>query len=119
MVSVTAPGLPYKILLVDDNEPTRRGLKALLERAGFRVVVAASLPEGRFALSEEMPDLLISDVRLGQFNGLQLVATAERTTPTIMITGYPDPVLEADARQLGAEFLIKPFTGAALIDAVR
>src|SRR5689334_20905714 len=101
MVLVTAPGVPQKILIVDDDEATRRGLAALLERAGYRVAVAGSLQDGRFALSTEQPDLLISDVRLGAFNGLQLVATAPRSIPTIMITGYPDPVLVTEAHRLG------------------
>ena len=38
--------------------------------------------------------------------------------PTIAITGFPDPVIEAQARQFGAMFLLKPFTSASLLAIV-
>src|SRR5262245_20914792 len=115
IVSVTPSNVPRKILVVDDQPAVRSGLKRLLENAGFQVVVADSFAGGRVALSETLPDLLISDVRLGDFNGLQLLATTTRAIPAIVITGFPDPVLEAEARGFGAEFLIKPVESATLI----
>jgi DNA-binding response OmpR family regulator len=114
-----AAGVPRKILVVDDQPAIRSGLKQLLEIAGYQVVVAGSFAEGRFALSEAVPDLLISDVRLGEFNGIQLVATTARAIPSIIITGFPDPVLEAEARRLGAEFLIKPVESKTLIALIK
>ena len=108
-----------KILIVDDNDAARTGLAKILERADFTVVAAATFAEGRNALSKEEPDLLIADVRLGEYNGLQLLASATRATPAIVITGYPDPVLEADARRLGADYLVKPVSPASLVDLVR
>src|SRR4051812_49214009 len=119
IVSVTPPGVPRKILVVDDLPAIRNGLKQLLEIAGYRVVVAGSFAEGRFALTEDAPDLLISDVRLGEYNGIQLVATTTRVIPAIIITGFPDPVLEAEARRLGAEFLIKPVESATLLALIK
>ena len=119
IVSVTPPGVPRKILVVDDLPAIRNGLKQLLEIAGYRVVVAGSFAEGRFALSEDAPDLLISDVRLGEYNGIQLVATTTRVIPAIIITGFPDPVLEAEARRLGADFLIKPVESATLLALIK
>src|SRR3954463_1303663 len=119
IVSVTNVGLPRKILVVDDLPAIRNGLKQILEHAGYQVVVAGSFAEGRFALSEAAPDLLISDVRLGEYNGIQLVATTTRAIPAIIITGFPDPVLEAEARRLGAEFLIKPVESATLLALIK
>jgi DNA-binding response OmpR family regulator len=119
IVSVTNVGLPRKILVVDDLPAIRNGLKQILEHAGYQVVVAGSFAEGRFALSEAVPDLLISDVRLGEYNGIQLVATTTRAIPAIIITGFPDPVLEAEARRLGADFLIKPVEAATLLALIK
>jgi DNA-binding response OmpR family regulator len=119
MVAVVASGVASKILVVDDDEATRTGLKQLLERAGYKVTVAGTFAEGRFALSESTPNLLIADVRLGQFNGLHLVATNPQSIPTIIVTGYPDPVLKADAHRLGAEYLVKPVSPAALMALVK
>jgi len=111
--------VPQKILVVDDQPAIRSGMKALLEHAGYRVVVAGSFAEARFALTEEAPDLLISDVRLGEFNGIQLVATTARSIPSIIITGFPDPVLEGEAHRLGADFLIKPVETAKLLAVIK
>ena len=111
----TRSQVPRKILVVDDQSAIRNNFKRLLENAGFQVVVADSFAAGRVALSEVMPDLLISDVRLGDYNGLQLLASTTRSIPAIMITGFPDRVLAAEARRFGAEFLIKPVESAPLI----
>jgi len=119
IVSETPAGVAKKVLIVDDDAATRSGLKALLERAGYQVMVAGSFSEARFALTESGPDLLISDIRLGEFNGLQLVATTTRAIPSIIVTGYPDAVLEAEARRLGAEYLVKPVVPAALMAIVK
>src|ERR1700704_3697604 len=97
MAAVVASGVVFKILIVDDDEATRAGLKLLLEGAGYKVTVAGTFAEGRLALSASTPDLLIADVRLGAFNGLHLVTTNPRSIPTIIVTGYPDPVLKANA----------------------
>jgi DNA-binding response OmpR family regulator len=118
-VAVTPAGVPRKILIVDDDQPTRSGLKALLEQAGYSVLTASTFAEARFALNELSPDLLISDVRLGEYNGLQLVATSHRAIPAIVVTGYPDPVLQAEARRLGAEFLVKPVAPSSLMALIK
>jgi CheY-like chemotaxis protein len=106
------------ILIVDDDPGTRSGLKRYFERANYDVIAVGSFVDGRRALKELSPDLLISDVRLGEFNGLQLLATNPGTIPTIIVTGHPDPVLEADARRLGADYLLKPISPSVLLTMV-
>ena len=106
------------ILLVEDDDSTRIGLSTLLERAGYDVVATESVQGGRSVLEDTAPDLLITDVRLGAFNGLQLIAMSPRPIPAIVTTGFPDPVLEAEARQFGARFLIKPIEPAGLLTLV-
>ncbi len=69
-------------------------------------------------MREDTPDLLLADVRLGPYNGLQLLVTSPRRVPTIIMTGFPDPVLEADARHLGAQFVLKPVAPAALLSLI-
>ena len=65
------------------------------------------------------PDLLITDIRLGAFNGLQLLIGATPPVPAIVITGFDDAVLAATARQHGADYLLKPLDFDALMEAVR
>lgn len=104
-----------KILLVEDDEATRGFLSTLLERAGYDVVATDSVQKGKSLLEEGHPDLLITDIRLGAFNGLQLIATSSRPIPAIVTTGFPDLVLEAEARQSGAKFLLKPIDPDVLL----
>jgi DNA-binding response OmpR family regulator len=110
--------MPRKILVVDDDRATRVGLVALLESEGYDVVGADNLKAARRVMSEESPDLLITDVRLGEFNGLHLAAANRRKVPIIVVTGYPDPVLEETAKDFDAEFLLKPIKPSELLALV-
>ena len=107
------------ILIVDDHQVTRLGLAEMLTRAGYRVMTAATFPEARRMLSDARPDLLIADVRLGSFNGLQLVISGPTRVPAIVITGHADSVLEAEARRGGADYLVKPFDPDTLLCRIR
>ena len=107
-----------KILIVDDDEPTRAGLAALLAEAGYDTVTAGTVPAAIKLLSEARPDLLLVDIRLDQYNGLHLVAMRQAPIPAIVLTGFADPAIEADARRLGAEFLLKPVSPGFLTTLV-
>jgi FixJ family two-component response regulator len=106
------------VLIVEDNDATLAGLSELLKRAGYRTYATRSFEEGARVMREDTPDVLIADIRLGSFNGLQLLVTSPTRVPTIIMTGYPDPVLEADAVHLGAQFILKPVSPAALLAMV-
>jgi len=107
-----------KVLIVDDDEPTREGLAMLLRESGYETVTAATVPTAIKLLSDEHPDLLIVDIRLNEYNGLHLVATRQEPIPAIVLTGFADPAIEADARRLGAEFLLKPVAPGVLTTLV-
>lgn len=111
--------MPARILIVDDDPATRTGMKALLERSGYEIRVAATFEDARRELHDYKPDLLISDIRLGEYNGLQLLVATPDPVPTIIVTAYQDPVLEAEARANGALFLLKPIIPEMLYDTVR
>jgi FixJ family two-component response regulator len=69
----------------------------------------------------QAPDLLITELRLGAFNGLHLVVLARSSQPamaTIVLTGVPDPVLETEAKRLGAVYLVNPVKPAELLTVV-
>lgn len=106
------------VLIVDDDRATRVGLAELLEEAGYRTSTLGSFEEAARVLRKSPPDLLIADVRLGPFNGLQLVISSPRPVPSIIITGFADPVLEADARRRGADYILKPVDPGALLRLV-
>jgi DNA-binding response OmpR family regulator len=103
------------ILIVEDDEATRVGLLVLLAEAGYRTIGAGTLKEATELLAQQNPDLMVVDVRLGGDNGLQLVAMAIQPVPAIVTTAFADPILEAEARQFGADFMVKPLSPKALL----
>jgi DNA-binding response OmpR family regulator len=107
-----------KVLIVDDDDATREALKQVLTHAGYQTTAAGSFQDGVQALMADAPDLLITDVRLGEYNGLQLVATAGPPIPAIVLTGFADPVLQKDATTLGADYLVKPIAPPDLLKLV-
>ncbi len=109
----------HTILIVEDDEATRAGLEALFTSAGYHVKAVGTVPAGLAALRAETPDLLIADIRVDGYNGLQLVVEQSPPVRAIFVTGFPDPVLEADARRLGADFMLKPVAPQALLALVQ
>jgi DNA-binding response OmpR family regulator len=110
--------MPSKVLIVDDDKTTREGLAELLEESGYETSAVGTFEEATRILRSTPPDLLIADVRLGPFNGLQLVISSPKPIPSIIITGFADPVLESDARRRGADYVLKPVSPAKLLELV-
>src|SRR5205807_1677792 len=72
-------------------------------------------------LKSHHPEVVIVDVRLGEFNGLQLALMARRCRPEariVVISGWDDPVLKNHAAECGAVYLVKPFTSSELLAAI-
>jgi DNA-binding response OmpR family regulator len=112
-----------RVLVVDDEADFLATYERLLRRQGFRVVVAATRAAGVAAVTSEHPDLVISDLRLPDGSGLDVVRAA-RSMPdppsVIVITGYPSADTRRAALAAGATaFLAKPFAAAGLLAAIR
>jgi len=110
--------MSHKILIVDDDAATREMVTLLLTYEGYETVTASDVPAAMHILAESPPDLLITDIRLDTYNGLHLIAMAPTPIPAIVLTGFADPAIEADARRLGAEYLVKPVSPATLCAVV-
>jgi DNA-binding NtrC family response regulator len=111
--------LMAKILIVEDDDATRTGYREFLKLAGHDVIATSTYQEGRDAAAAESPDLVIADLRLGGFNGLQLLLLSPQPIPTIIVTGFHDEVLEAEARRAGADYVVKPISPASLVTLVK
>jgi DNA-binding NtrC family response regulator len=98
-------------VVVDDDASVLRLLRDLLTNAGFEVEPYNDFQAAKERLRMGGVDVLVTDVRLGAFNGLQLVVRAKTTSPNVLavvLTGYDDQVLHQDAVGVGAHFLLKP-----------
>ncbi len=116
-----------RVFLVDDNDPFRDSTAWLLETADFDVrpypsaaAFLADLPGLRRGDGDEC---LVSDIRMPQMSGLQLQEALRKqgcTLPLVFVTAHGDVPLAVEAMRKGASnFLEKPFSDDALIDAIR
>ena len=110
------------VLVVDDDPGVLALLLRVLEAEGYQVAVLSDFAQAKDRLRAERFDVLVADVRLGEFNGLQLVIQARLQDPTIRIvvmSGWDDIIVARDAAEYGAVSLLKPFTAEGLLDAIR
>lgn len=94
---------------------------AALSSSGFHVTVAESFAEAKALLGSRRPTLLLTEIQLGDYNGLHLVMHARALQPevaSIVTARRRDPVLQTEADRLGATFLLKPTTESELLAAV-
>lgn len=113
----------HQVLIVEDDASMRRSMERLLDTAGFEVLECGS---AEAALAADISDditCVVSDLRLPGISGLELLAelrTRGCTAPLILITAYDAPGRCADTLRSGATaYLVKPFHGTALLDAIR
>ena len=100
-----------QIVVVDDDPAVLATLVNVLKTWGYDLVPFTRFEDARAFLSEKAADILIVDVRLGTYNGLQLVHLARQNHPEMMVvavSGYDDPVLRAAAEDAGAAYFLKP-----------
>jgi two-component system response regulator YesN len=106
------------VAVVDDESMVLAAMERLLTVWGFEVVPFGTFEDARKYLDEgNRPDALIVDIRLGEYNGLQLLYLAKQLHPdlrVIVVSGFDDPVLRADADRIGAAFVLKPFDSQEL-----
>lgn len=104
---------PAKILLVDDDDSLRRVLEFQLVEAGYLVVASSNGREALALFSTEEFDCLVTDWRMPQMTGSQLVQQAtsmKSEIPIVVITAFGDVETAVEAMRGGAfDFITKPF----------
>ena len=100
------------VLLVDDEPDILRTLEIALARMNLNTVCADSLSSAMHAIDEAKPDLCLTDMRLPDGNGLQLVEHVQHldaTLPVAVITAHGSVETATEALKLGAfDFVSKP-----------
>ena len=113
-----------RILLVDDHEVVREGLRALLSRReGFQVVgQAGSVSESIVEAERTRPDIVVMDVRLPDGSGIEAcreIREAMPDTKVIILTSYADDDAVFASILAGASgYVLKQTRGRALADAI-
>ena len=109
-------------LVVETNFRDRATMVEWLIGAGYAARGVGSFEAARRILGHGAPEVLISALRLGSFNGFHLIISARAAHPhirAIIMTPAPDPFAAEYAAELNAACLVAPVTQQALIAAVR
>lgn len=116
--------MSVKLLIADDHEVVRSGLKSILTGTDIKIVAEASTGEQavRLALKHE-PDVVLMDIRMPEGDGLNALGRIKLDRPNmpiLMFSTYDNPTYVARAVALGASgFLLKEIARDKLVEAIR
>jgi DNA-binding response OmpR family regulator len=99
----------YTALVVEPSAADAVWIALLLSELGFHVVVSDTFQDARAQMTVA-PALLVTELRLGEYNGLHLVLRGKSAHPelaAIVTSRIDDPVLYTEAEQLGATYVLK------------
>ncbi len=122
MKNFNFPGLP-RILIIDDEEGVRDGLRTLLQGEGVGVDTAPTAEDGVRHLEHKPFDLDFLDLNLPGEDGLSMMSKLRRGTPPadiVVLTGYGTVANTVEAMRKGATDVIeKPFSQDRILAVVR
>ncbi len=111
------------VLVVDDEISILYLIKfALEEETKWRVLLSSSGQEGLMQAQREVPDIILSDVRMPQMNGLEMIRqlrsqSKTQNIPILLITSMPHEISSQMSDQLGiSQVIAKPFDPFILVD---
>jgi DNA-binding NtrC family response regulator len=99
------------VVIVDDDVSCLVAVEQILRHWGHETRTFRAFADARAYLAQAQPAAVIVDVRLGNYNGLQLIHFSQPNSPDtqwLVVSGFDDPVLRQEATKLGAHFLTKP-----------
>lgn len=113
-----------RLIIVDDHEMVRVGLRTMLDRFPSVSVVgeAGTVAEAIKLGTELLPEVILLDVRLGKESGITVCRELQRLTPQtriLVLTSFSDEAAIFDAMEAGADgYLLKQVDGDALVRAI-
>jgi len=106
-------GAGPRILVVDDEKGIRDLLEIVFEKEGYSVETARNCKEGLEILGRSNPDLVLTDMRMPDGTGFEVLRAAQESspgTPVVMITAYTTTQTAIEAMKAGAyDYVSKPF----------
>jgi len=110
-----------RVLVVDDQPDVLRTLAHLVASGGYDVDTRLKFDEAKHYIDVTPPDLLVVDVRLGAYNGLQLalhMRNVRPEAPIVVLSAYDDPMIRKETERIGARWLSKPISRKVLLDCL-
>jgi DNA-binding NtrC family response regulator len=121
-VAPAAVAVAPNVLVVDDEKTVCNSCKKILTREGYNVDVAMSGEEALSKVKGNDFDVLITDWKMPQLDGIEVAKRIKKENPNIavvMITGYPSVETSIQALRSGiSDYVPKPFTPTELSDAM-
>jgi two-component system, OmpR family, response regulator VicR len=104
-----------EILVVEDNELLLKAIEFRLKKEGYTVISAKDGKEALDKISQSVPDMIITDIMIPFFNGLEIVSTVRTKflskIPIIVLSRVGSEKTILEAFELGADdFITKPFS---------
>ncbi len=116
------PSQPLHVAIVDDDASVLTALSRLLSTCSYRTATYQSARAFLESLGHGMPQCLVVDMQMPEFNGLDLLHHLTRhgiRIPTIVITGHDEAGNRARCEAVGTRaYLLKPLQGDVLIAAI-
>lgn len=110
------------ILVVDDEFSIRESLEKVLSKAGYNTMVAGSGNEAATLLKKQKVDLVLTDLKMADGDGVELLKSIKKNFPdieVILLTGYGTIEIAVEAMREGAyDFITKPPKKAIILNAV-
>lgn len=111
-----------KILVIDDEDIVRMSCQRILAPQGYEVKATKSAVEGFKMLAEECFDVVLTDLKMPDIDGIEVLRRVKEEWPdieVIMITGYQTINTAVQAIKLGAfDYIEKPFTPDSIVSAI-
>ncbi len=111
-----------KLLLIDDERPTRKILGLYLRSHGYEVITAADGQRGIDLFQQERPPIVLTDIKMPGIDGIEVLKRIKQINPeteVIVITGHGDMDVAIQSLQLDAsDFIAKPIANEALLIAL-
>ena len=112
-----------RILVVDDDDSLRRVMHLQLEEAGYDVITASAAEEAMLLLEEQMPALVITDLKMPQVSGMDLlkrIRSEHPETTVVMVTAFGTVQTAVEAMRSGAyDYITKPIDYEELVLTVK
>lgn len=122
MKNLSFPGLP-RVLIVDDEDGVREGLRSMLQREGLHVETAGTAEEGARRVEAKSFDIVFLDLNLPGADGLSMLGKLRRGSPpadVIVLTGYGTVANTVESMRKGAcDVIEKPFSNDRILAVVR